>query len=119
MRVIVTGSRDWSHGPVVQAVLQDVILEHGPFTLVHGGCPRGADRFADRWARAAGIPVKIFEADWEKYGTRAGPIRNAEMIQAGADLVLAFPLPGGKGTQHTIRLAQEAGIPVKVWGSDV
>jgi hypothetical protein len=61
---------------------------------------------------------EIFPADWERYGKRAGPIRNAEMVKAGADVVLAFPLPGGRGTQHTIRLAREAGIPVKVWGEE-
>jgi hypothetical protein len=118
VRVIVTGSRDWSDRDAVQAALLDVALEHSSFTLIHGGCPTGADRFADRWARAAEIPVEVFEADWEKYGKRAGPIRNAEMVQAGADLVLAFPLPGGKGTQHTIRIAREAGIPVQVWGEE-
>jgi hypothetical protein len=65
-----------------------------------------------------GVTQEIFYADWATHGRRAGPIRNAAMIKAGADLVLAFPLPGGRGTQHTIRLAEEAGIPVRIWGSD-
>jgi hypothetical protein len=35
------------------------------------------------------------------------------MVEAGADLVLAFPMPEGSGTQDAMRLAEEAGIKVK------
>lgn len=88
-------------------------------TVIQGGCPTGADLYARMWVYANPWVVgKSFPADWEKYGKRAGPLRNEAMIAAGADLVLAFPLPGGKGTQHTIRLAREAGIPVRVWGEE-
>jgi hypothetical protein len=41
-------------------------------------------------------------------------MRNEKMIrEAGADLVLAFPLFDSRGTWHTIELAEEAGITVK------
>jgi hypothetical protein len=122
VRIIVTGSRYWMSPDAVYMAISDEIAQ-APFreqiTIIHGGCPTGADSAAAAWVWSADeVRQEIFHADWEKYGKRAGPIRNAEMVKAGADVVLAFPLPGGRGTQHTIRLAREAGIPVKVWGED-
>lgn len=121
MRVIVTGSRAWSDEVALWAAIEEVIRDLKPeddLTIVHGGCPSGADAFAAIWARSYGATVEVFHADWAGHGRRAGPLRNERMIKAGADIVLAFPLPGGRGTQHTIRLAREAGIPVKVWGEE-
>ncbi len=121
LRVIVTGSRKWTNAGAMEFALIDATAgadPKEPFTVVHGACPTGADAIADDLATRLGVIVERHPADWAAHGRKAGPIRNAEMIKAGADLVLAFPLPGGRGTQHAIRLAREAGIPVKVWGSE-
>jgi hypothetical protein len=93
-------------------------LQHGPFTLIHGACATGADAAAHHWFEVAGADLGVIEikyhADWEQFGKRAGPIRNEKMIrEAGAELVLAFPLLDSRGTKHTIELAEAAGIPVK------
>ena len=123
MRVIVTGSRKWVNEEAVFDSLTKAYLDQGPFVLVHGACATGADLFAHRWQAAAGGRLGCVEvayhAEWDKHGRAAGPIRNKAMVAAGADLVLAFPLPTGSGTQHTIQLAREAGIETKVWGEDV
>jgi hypothetical protein len=37
------------------------------------------------------------------------------MVGLGADLCLAFPLPGSTGTPHCVGLARAAGIPVRVY----
>ena len=116
MRVIVTGSRAWPNDKAVYDALNDVYKEHGPFMLVHGACSTGADFFARRWYEMAGQMLGCAEyrypANWNQ-GKGAGPARNVRMVSAGADLVLAFPLPEGSGTQHTIKLAREAGIEVR------
>jgi len=117
MRVVVCGSRAWPDPVKVAHELNTLYLQHGPFVLVHGACGTGADFAAHRWHETAGRDLGCTEvrypADWEQFGKRAGPIRNKQMIEAGADLVLAFPLPGGKGTQNTMDLARAAGIPVQ------
>lgn len=117
MRVIVTGSRAWPDPVRVAHELNKLYLQHGPFVLVHGACATGADAAAHHWYETAGEDLGCIEvrypADWEQYRKKAGPIRNKEMISKGADLVLAFPLPDGKGTQHTMDLAREAGIEVR------
>lgn len=119
MRVIVTGSRKWTDKVAVWDALNDVYQEHGPFVLVHGACSTGADAIAHQWYELATRLVRVkeepFPAAWDARGKAAGPERNRRMVEAGADLVLAFPLPEGSGTQHTMRLAAEAGIEVKVF----
>lgn len=78
--------------------------------IIHGGC-RGADEGAGEWAKSEHIPVAVCQADWKKHGKAAGPIRNQQMINLHApDYVIA--LPGGKGTENMIRLAESHGIPV-------
>lgn len=118
MRVVVTGSRAWQDRSAVFRALTRLWADHGPFTLVHGACSTGADFMAHEWydllGRHEGCYEVQFHADWDGLGKGAGPERNERMISAGADLVLAFPLPGGSGTQHTVRLAEAAGIPVRI-----
>lgn len=117
MRIIVTGSRKWADKVAIWDALNDAYQEHGPFMLVHGACSTGADAMAAEWWRAAArlvsVDMETFPAAWATRGRAAGPERNRRMIEAGADLVLAFPLPEGSGTQQTIRLAREAGIEVR------
>lgn len=60
------------------------------------------------------MSVEPHPADWQRHGKAAGHIRNAEMVQAGADLVLAFYQRGARntGTADLVRRASRAGIPV-------
>ncbi|MEQ4716112.1 hypothetical protein [Nonomuraea sp. B19D2] len=87
-----------------------------PLTVVHGGCPTGADAIASAWCGIAGdlnlnVIERVFEPDWTR-GRKAGPERNRRMVEAGADLVIAFNRNKSRGTSGTIALAVEAGIPV-------
>lgn len=117
MRVIVTGSRRWVEEWRVFKALTDTWEEFGAFELIHGACSTGADEQAHRWFEAGGRALGCTEtrhpADWAHRGKAAGPERNRRMVEAGADMVLAFPLPGGSGAQHTMRLAREASIEVR------
>lgn len=74
-----------------------------PDTLVSGGCPQGADRFAEILASQYAIPIKIHRAEWGKYGKAAGPIRNT-LIAQDCDILIALPAPDRTGgTEDTIR----------------
>lgn len=108
MILLVTGGRDYADRNLVWRVLDHILLDE----LVHGGCKSGADFFADLWARNRGHKrVKIYEAEWDKHGNAAGPIRNAFMLHdAKPQLVLAFP--GGRGTENMVQLAKQAKVPV-------
>lgn len=116
MRIIVTGSRALPDRGPVWAALNLAKTQYGSFILAHGGCATGADAYASQWAQAhPEIAEQVYRADWKALGSNAGPVRNRRMVADGADLVLAFPLPQGSRTQHTIRLAREAGIRVETW----
>jgi hypothetical protein len=52
-------------------------------------------------------------ADWNQFGKCAGFLRNYQMVQKGADLCIAFIVPGqSNGTMHTVEAARAVGIPV-------
>lgn len=106
MRVIVCGGRDYDDQRTVRAVISALNDET---IVIHGGA-KGADRLAEYEAARLGLDVERYPADWAKHGKAAGPIRNQAMLNAGADLVIAFP--GGRGTAHMASIARKAGVPV-------
>jgi hypothetical protein len=116
--VLVCGDRRWDDADAIRRALMDL---HNPgiALLVHGGC-RGADTLADEVAVSLGIPVRVFPAEWGRYGRAAGPIRNRRMLEhTRPDLVLAFhpDLSRSKGTVDMVRRARAAGVPVRVYSA--
>lgn len=108
MRIIVCGGRDYRDQGRVQDVLAEYRERHP--TIVHGAA-RGADLLANYAAGLLGYPVEAHPADWDRYGRGAGRVRNLQMLDLGADLVIAFP--GGRGTAHMVEIATAAGVPVR------
>jgi hypothetical protein len=117
-RILVTGSRDWTNEGAIVDALADAWRELGHnrgTVLVQGECHLGgADLLAKRVWEAWGMPVESHPAEMGPDGHVLGPKRNAHMVSLGADLCLAFPLPSSRGTRNCMRLAREAGIPVRV-----
>ena len=113
MRILVTGSRDWADWNLLNDTLNEYANEQN-IVIVHGDCPTGADAMAQRWVDYQGVRVERYPADWDKHGKSAGPIRNQQMVDLGADICLAFPLPQSRGTVHCMNAARKAGIPVRV-----
>jgi hypothetical protein len=106
MRVLVCGGRDFDD----IALVYECLTELRPSVVIHGGCPTGADFFADSWARA-NAEISVFYADWTRHGKAAGPLRNQRMIDEGKpDAVLAFD--GGRGTADMVRRARAAGLQI-------
>jgi hypothetical protein len=124
MRILVTGSRNWTNPRAVEAALSAVWLHFyvrgasAQPVVVHGAA-RGADTLAAQAAVQFGFDVEAHHANWQQFGRAAGPRRNAEMVALGADICLAFPLGASPGTRGCMALARTAGIPVvdasRVW----
>lgn len=73
-------------------------------SIVSGGA-KGADSLATRYAREHNIPLKEFLPDWERYGRRAGFIRNEDIVRA-ADTVLCFWDGQSKGSGNSLSIAK-------------
>lgn len=108
-RVIVCGGRDYTDQDAIRERLEVLRADYPDAIVIHGGAP-GADSWAGHIAGRLGLDVEVYPANWKKYGRAAGPIRNREMLDSGADLVIAFP--GGVGTQNMITQAGLMGVPV-------
>lgn len=109
--VLVCGGREFWNPELVDRTLREV----EPDMVITGGAP-GADYLAQLWAEGAGVHCAIVKAQWEKYGKSAGVRRNLAMLWLKPDLVVAFP--GGRGTAHMLKSAQDAGVPVMEVSSD-
>lgn len=117
IKVVVTGGRSYEDRKTAYNVLSTLGLADKDeyrmpteIEIAHGGA-RGADTIADDWAVVHWVPVTVFEAEWDRYGKKAGALRNTKMLKEyEPDLVVAFP--GGKGTAHCCWQARSMGIPV-------
>lgn len=111
-RILVTGSRHWVRRSTIEDALREVGRAYArPPVLVHGAA-RGADTIAAEVAAGMGWEVEPHPARWGTHGDAAGPLRNAEMVAAGANLCLAFILNASRGAEGCARLARAARIPV-------
>lgn len=110
MRVLVCGGRDFSDCKLVFDTLDQLAKSEVVDCIIEGDA-RGADRIAGAWAKRRRVDLRLFPADWTKYGKAAGPIRNQKMLDTGRpDLCIAFP--GGSGTADMVRRARAAGVNV-------
>lgn len=81
--------------------------------LVSGGCPKGADAFAENLARDLGISILIHHADWKGVaGKGAGFVRNTK-IALDSDVLIAMPAEDRTGgTEDTIKKVLKLGKKV-------
>ncbi len=108
-RVAVIGSRNFSDFKLLKVYLGRFFY---PFVLISGAA-KGADSLAERYADVVGLEKKIFPANWDKHGKRAGFLRNKKIVK-NCDVVVAFWDGESKGTKNTIDLAKEAGKKVYI-----
>ena len=129
-RVLVTGSRTWSD----ERQLADALFETRQQALrdgadgilvVHAAGSEGAVAQAAAWCTANGVPAEAHAADRGGDGADADRVRDQRMVDAGAEVCLAFigPCTSGKCRRpkpHNAHdgnacaeLAKKAGIPVR------
>jgi YspA, cpYpsA-related SLOG family len=114
MRILITGDRHWRCDDLAEQIVNRLLVRYGPdLTIIHGGAA-GVDNAFDVACRELGIVAEAHLADWRGLGNTAGPQRNREIVQAGADLCIALhrSLETSKGTKDCVRQALAAGVPV-------
>ena len=118
IKVIIAGTRDFNDYAYlkknVDYFLQGINPNNEEIEIVSGNA-RGADKLGERYAKEHNLPVKLFPANWDKYGKRAGYLRNQEMANY-SDVLIAFWDEKSKGTKHMIDIAKKQGLTVIVVG---
>lgn len=71
--------------------------------IVSGGCPKGADAFAESIARKHGIPIIIYHPDWKRNGRAAGFVRNTTIAEESDILIACVAENRTGGTEDTIK----------------
>ena len=108
MKIAIVGSRTLDDYRLVCKYVGFFVFEDIK-EIISGGA-RGADSLAERYAKQFVIPLKVFEAEWDKYGKSAGFIRNQTIVD-NCDMVLAFWDGVSRGTADTIEKAKKAKKP--------
>lgn len=109
--ILVCGGREYSDREFLYMFLDS----EGRVDLLIEGGARGADRLAREWALSRGVHVATVNAQWDKFGGGAGPLRNHAMTLLKPTRCIAFP--GGRGTGDMVRRCKNASIPAIVLGA--
>ena len=80
---------------------------------IYVGCANGVDKVI----RSHFDYCDVFYAEWDKYGKRAGSLRNTKMIDSriGYTTLVAFPHSTSRGTVHAINYAKKLGLEVVIF----
>lgn len=113
MRVLVTGCRRWYIPDVAEVVVARMIARYGPGIVIVHGDAEGIDRSFREACEELGITHEPHPARWDLHGKAAGPLRNAEMLATGVEMVVAFhrDLDHSRGTGDCVRQALALGVP--------
>lgn len=115
---LVVGSRTFQDYDLLKSKLNHLLQNQGNEVVIVSGGAKGADSLAERYAKEKDLPLKIFPAEWGKYGKSAGYIRNEEMhkyiSKQNKRGVVAFWDGMSKGTTHNFGLADKYKNKIKL-----
>jgi len=109
MKVAVIGSRTFNDYEKVVSVLNDI----PNITKIVSGGAKGADYLGEKYAYYNTIPKIIHLPEWDKYGKKAGFVRN-KLIVDDADIVVAFWDGISLGTKSSIEYANKTSKKVVI-----
>jgi hypothetical protein len=108
MNIAIVGSRDFNDYNLLKKTLYDYLInkcKNKNYTIVSGGA-NGADKLGERFADEYGFAKLIFLPDWNKYGKRAGYLRNKQMAEYADALILIWD-GKSRGSQMMLELAKQ------------
>lgn len=114
MNLIVAGGRDFNDYERLSALLFEFAEKHYDCAItIVSGMARGADKLALEFCRHENVECIEMPADWDRYGKRAGYLRNEAMADI-SHAVIAFWDGQSRGTKHMIDIATDKGLIVQV-----
>lgn len=109
-RVLVCGGVDFDNKELFYEKMKQLVKLDD---IIVSGHAKGADTFAEEYAKDFNMKTRIFPAEWKKYGRAAGPIRNKQMldfVKENNPVVIAFWNGKSRGTKNTVETARKIGI---------
>lgn len=131
MKLIIAGGRNFGNWETVKRTIdyflsetddKDIEIVSGrcsdkkgvhTFTTSEGIKVYGADGLGEKYALLRGYKVRPFPADWDRYGGRAGPIRNREMAKYGTHAVVYWDVTS-RGSRDMIAQAKQYKCKLKI-----
>lgn len=125
-RIIIAGSRDFTDYEKLCSACDAIITgltandAQSEIVIISGGA-RGADKLAEQYAREKKYKNNIIKAEWDRYGKKAGYLRNAVMADKatarnGQGYLIAFWDGKSHGTRHMIDIAEKKKMHVSIIG---
>ena len=109
MILAIIGSRTFQD----EELLRQSLASFDDITEIVSGGAKGADAWAEIYAKENQIPLTVFKPNWKKYGQGAGVVRNTDIINY-ADEVVAFWDGESKGTKDSIDKAHSLNKKVHI-----
>jgi len=114
-KVVIFGSRDFNNYELLKekcdAYLQNKKETHN--IIIVSGHARGADTLGEQYAKEKGYELETYPADWDKYGKKAGFLRNEYMGDI-SNAAIGFWDGKSHGTKHMIEYCKSKGLDVRV-----
>lgn len=113
-QLIIAGGRTFDNPVLLYEKVDSYRKIHGLYhvEIVSGGA-QGVDKIGEEYAMDHDLPLKVFPADWDKYGKQAGYRRNKQMAEYATNCI-CFWDGKSKGTKLMIDLAKEYKLYLKV-----
>lgn len=117
IKIVISGSRSVTFDPEkFEQLIFDLVPKEYIKDVLHGDCPTGVDACVPIFCRRNGMEEqeKPYPANWDKFGKRAGFIRNSIMAKVG-DFLIAFWDGESSGTKHMIGEFERSGKPYIIY----
>jgi hypothetical protein len=111
LRTIIAGSRGITDYNILKKVMNKTDIK---VSVILSGGAKGVDELGARFARENNIPLEVYKADWNKFGKRAGIIRNNEMAKNAGALIAVWD-GTSQGTHNMISVARNKQLKVELY----
>jgi hypothetical protein len=108
--LMVCGSRNEFDKNSVFSILRDEIKNNKYDCIIQGGCSNSPDIFASMFGEENGLVVGEFQANWNKFGKKAGIVRNELMVKLATKVILFWD-EKSRGTKSVLDFCRKYSKP--------
>ena len=117
-KVIIAGSREFDNYDMLKEKCDKILsrkVNEGEEIVIVSGTARGADTLGEKYAEEKGYKIERYPANWDKYGKKAGYLRNKKMAEvSNACIVFLSSKAENKGSKMMISIATEEKLLIRV-----